>query len=313
VDGRPPEDPEQRSKALVDTVTAASIDAVSLAESTKILKATSPDRAKEKGKMDTIRSLGAVLGILVFLVLMKQKVTDALTAIGAPASLNFYFLFFWALAAAFVGGLGWAVCQHLFPSLSATSCVPTLLVPIQSLGGAREPHGLAALLWPIVTNTPIILLFAFIMERHHLLTRNILALLVCVVLVGFALSSVLFYDLSLFGQQGFRCWLRTRIHHYEELELVLVLIWSAILSIIPFCLVFLGGKLEWWPLVPISGVVQAVAFAVGITSLIVTFFVVAYPSTEFESARGILADLALRISLFFGLILTMIGQGHHPL
>jgi hypothetical protein len=60
----------------------------------------------------------------------------------------------------------------------------------------------------------------------------------------------------------------------------------------------------------VSGVVLAVALMVGITSLVVAFFVVAYPSAEFESARGILAGLALRVSFFFGLVLTMSGQRH---
>jgi hypothetical protein len=259
--------------------------------------------------MEMIRSLGAILGILAFLVLMKQRVTDILAAIDAPASLNFYFLFFWALGAALVGGLGWAVCQRLFPSLTAAGCTPVLSPATLTLGGAREPHGLGAFLWPIVTNIPPILLFAFMMRRYDLLSGSTVARLACVLLAGLALSSLLFYDLPLFGQRGFRCWLRARAWKYEELELVLVLIWSTVLSAIPFSLVRLASKLGWWPIVPISGVVQAVAFAVGITSLIVASFVAAYPNAAFESARGILAGLALRVSLFFGIILTMSRQG----
>jgi hypothetical protein len=153
-------------------------------------------------------------------------------------------------------------------------------------------------------------LFVLIMRRYQLLSANTLASLACVCLVGLALSSAVFYDLPLFGHRGFRCWLRTKPWTYGELELVLVLIWSTVLSAVPFCLVRLASRLGWWPPVPVSGVVLAVALMVGITSLVVAFFVVAYPSAEFESARGILAGLALRVSFFFGLILTMSGQRH---
>jgi hypothetical protein len=258
--------------------------------------------------MDAVHTIGAVLGILVFLVLMKQRVTDALTAIGAPASLNFYFLFFWALCAALVGGFAWAACQRLFPSLTAMACTPVPSAPIPTLGGAREPHGFAALLWPVVTNIPVLLLFALIVWRYHLLAGNTLARLACIWLPSLALSSALFYDLPLFGQRGFRCWLYTVGWEYERLELVLILIWSTVLSAIPFCLVRLASQLRRWPPVPMSGVVTAVVLAVGITSLIVTFFIVAYPGEKFESARGVLAGLALRVSFFFGLILIISGQ-----
>lgn len=255
--------------------------------------------------METIRTLASALGILVFLVLMKQRVSDALAAIGAPASLDFYFLFFWALAAALVGGLAWGACQRLSPSLNARRCSQSPSAPTPTLGGSREPHGIAAWLWPVVTNVPILVLFVFFAVHYQLFGHAAVVRLASVFLLGLSLSSAVFYDLPLFGNRGFRCWLNTRGWRYEVLELALVLIWSTILSVIPFFLVHMASNLGWFPLAPISGMVEAVGLTVGMTSLVVTFFVVTYPNEKFESARGILAGLTLRVSLFLGLVLAM--------
>jgi hypothetical protein len=61
--------------------------------------------------------------------------------------------------------------------------------------------------------------------------------------------------------------------------------------------------------------IEQIALVTGVTTLAVVFCLFALPNTpRFETARGIVAGLALRMSLFFGLIIAHVPlEGVLPL
>jgi hypothetical protein len=253
--------------------------------------------------MDALGKLTGLFAIIIFLFTLKTKVDVALRAIRAPASLNFYFLFFWALAAAIIGGFVWAVCQQAFPSLgSPTVCAGHSTGGSPSLGGSREPHGLAAFLWPVVTNIPSLALMAVLTARYHLfpIRGTIVALLT--VLLALAATSLAFYDIPLFGFKGMRRYLESKHLGYAPTEMYLVLIWSAALSSIPFLSTYAMRTIG--TAVSFTGSLVAIGLTVGLTTSAVGFFVLGYPLPEYESARGVAAGLALRVSVFFGFLVS---------
>lgn len=257
--------------------------------------------------MSVIGQVGSLIGILVFLFTMKHKVDDALAAIKAPPSLSFYFLFFWVVAAALLGGLMWAACQQVFPSLiSSNSCAAAPVNTTPTLGGSREPHGLAAFLWPIVTNIPVMSLLLVLAIKYKFIPVKEVALGSLLMLVFLGVASLFFCDLPLFGYRGFRYYIEARGVDYVKTELYLVIIWSTILAIIPFLGMYGASKFGWivGPARSLVASGAAVGLIVGMTTVSVGFFIAGYPYPVFEAARGTIAGLALRVSLFFGFIIS---------
>ncbi len=256
--------------------------------------------------MKAIEMVIGVIGTLSFLFMMKTTVDTALAAIKAPEKLNFYFLFFWTLAAALLGGLLWAGCQQLLPSITAYSACLELTesVPRLTLGGSREPHGLAALLWPIVTNLPIAILLVLIAWRYALIPVHDAAIFSLVLLASLSVASLIFYDLPIFGFRGFRCYFDAKGYSYKELEMIMVLIWSFLFATISFGALYGSSKFGLFPALSLSikDCSVAIVLLVGVTIFSVGFFIAGYPHPVFESGRGVVAAVALRISLFFGAI-----------
>lgn len=255
--------------------------------------------------MEALKMVIGVVGVLSFLFMMKVKVDDALAAINAPSTLNFYFLFFWALTVAWLGGLLWAGSQQLFPSIiSSRSCENLANDSSLTLGGTKEPHGLAAFLWPIVTNLPVMGLLMLVSWQYNLILIKDAALVSLLVVLSLSVASLIFYDLPLWGNRGFRCYMSAQQLSDQELELYLVLIWSGLLAIVPFVALYGASKFGWLlsSSVSIKGCAIAIGMIVGLTIFSVGFFVSGYSHPSFESARGVVAGVALRVSLFFGII-----------
>lgn len=198
----------------------------------------------------------------------------------------------WIVLLALVGGLlGGAIWQFFW----------------RSLGGATgEPHGIAALLWPVVTNAPTILLL-WLWQRTGLALRAVRvdAHDVLVFLIGLALASWFFYDFPVSGGIGLRHLVYAFPGSFFQREAVLVMLWTSSLA--------LGGFL---PLLvrrlwmakrdtrrSLSFLLRQLALVVGPTSLVVIIFVNIFPSDSYESARGILAGWFLRLGLILGLVL----------
>lgn len=258
--------------------------------------------------MEAIKIVVGFIGIILFLFMMKTKVDDALGAIKAPDTLTFYFLFFWAVTAALLGGLLWAGVQQLFPTIISSSSCNDLTGDLRlTLGGVKEPHGFAAFLWPIVTNLPIVALLILVAWHYKLIPLNATALISLLVLLSLSVASLIFYDLPVFGYRGFRCYMSSKGLSFAELEFYLVLIWSGLLAAIAFLSLYGASKFGWLvsPSITLKGCAIAIGLVVGLTVLFVGFFIGGYPHPAFESARGIVAGVTLRVSLFFGIVTVL--------
>ena len=255
--------------------------------------------------MEAIKMVIGVVSVLLFLFMMKTNVDDALVAIKTPETLTFYFLFFWAVAVALLGGLLWAIFQQLFPSIiSSSSCVDLIDDTKLTIGGSKEPHGFAAFLWPIVTNLPVAVLLMLVAWHYKFIPLKSAAFASLLVLLSLSVASLIFYDFPLFGYRGFRCYMSAKGQSFIKLELYLVLIWSALLAMVPFLTLYGASKSGWLvaPPVSIKNCAIAIGLLVGLTVSSVGFCIAGYPYPAFESARGVVAGVALRISLFFGIV-----------
>jgi TIR domain-containing protein len=198
----------------------------------------------------------------------------------------------WIVLLALVGGLlGGAIWQFFW----------------RSLGGATgEPHGIAALLWPVVTNAPTIFLF-WLWQRTGLALRAVRvdAHDVLVFLIGLALASWFFYDFPASGGIGLRHLVYAFPGSFFQREAVLVMLWTSSLALGGF-LPLLARRL-WMAKRDtrrsLSFLLGQLALVVGPTSLVVIIFVNIFPSGSYESARGILAGWFLRLGLILGLVL----------
>ena len=250
----------------------------------------------------TILSLLAdLLGILGFIMLVKKEIDGAIKSLDLPVEMGFYFLFFWAVLAAFLGGVLWTVLCCLnerYPFMPHSA----------PLGGTEsEPHGSAAVVWALASGVPVVAVPVILNWKYHFTGVRQQMLLYLWFLVGTAVGSVLFCDLRLAGNRGFRIHLEAKKVPFLQREFLLVVIWSALLSILGFLPVALAKAMigvtprDWgaivWPLL------KQVGLCIGLTTLAVAFFILILPDhRKFDAARGIVAGLVLRATLFFGLL-----------
>jgi hypothetical protein len=229
-----------------------------------------------------------------------QRVDDALKAINAPPNLNFFFLFFWAVTSAVVGGLIWGACQQLWRLPATTPGVTS------TLGGSVEPHGVPAFLWAIVTNLPAAAVLMILALKYQYIPPRHAALAMLIMLPSLGLAALSFYDLSLGGNRGFRCYMKTKHMSDQAREFYLSLIWSRLLPFVPLVALYAANKagLLVGPAASLSAGVTAVGLIVALTVASIGFFTAAYPASEFESARGVIAGVVLRVSLFLGFIVS---------
>jgi hypothetical protein len=220
----------------------------------------------------------------------EGRTSEDIPAISNPPRPSFEWP--WIVLLALVGGLlGGAIWQFFW----------------RSLGGATgEPHGIAALLWPVVTNAPTIFLL-WLWQRTGLSLRAVRvdAHDVPVFLIGLALASWFFYDFPTNGGIGLRHLVYTFPGSFFKKETLLVMLWT--------CSLALGGFLpvlvrHLWLAKrdtrrSLSLLLGQVALVVVPTSLVVIVFVNIFPSDSYESARGILAGWFLRLGLILGLVL----------
>ena len=252
--------------------------------------------------MDAIKFVIGLVSILMFLVAIKGKVDEALVIMSTPERLTFYFLFFWATTAVLAGGLLWAGCQYLLPQLVPSDAFEP------SLGGTKEPHGLAALLWPVVTTLPTVVLILTLSSTYRLLPLHVGALVSVLLLVGLVIASLIFYALPPSGRPGVRLYVEAKHLGYVTTEMFLAVVWSALLALIPFSALYAANRLKWimGPGTSLAAVSLAIGVTVVLTAFVVGFFVAGYRIRQYEAARR-LAGVALRVSLFFGLILSSLA------
>jgi len=240
--------------------------------------------------------LADLLGVLGFLVLVKREIDGAIKSLTLPPEMNFYFLYFWALVAAFLGGLFWNGLNRI------------LGLSFYVGGTGSEPHGVAAFIWPVVTNIPTVIILVVLNWKYHFMGTRQQTIVYAAFLLGIAVGSLLFYDLSLCGNRGFRNYFDANNVPFFFKEFGLVVIWSSLLCILGF----LSMGIMRVVVAPAPRDLQVVCWTflkqtglcIGLTTLAVASFLIAFPDQpRFDTARGIVAGLFLRAALFLGLVL----------
>jgi hypothetical protein len=243
--------------------------------------------------------LASILGIFEYMITIREKINRAIDSLRLPKELDFYFLSFFALIAASLGGLFWNWVCGFFGS----DC--------PYVGGTQsEPHGILSIIWPITTLSMVVATLIILNSKFHLMKVREQLLLYFTFLIGITIGSVMFYDLPLSGNSGFRNYFDAINIPYHYKELYLVLIWASLLSACGFLAMGLM-KLKIAPKpVDVHEIVfrfiEQIGLGVGLTTFAVLFCILTFPpdSPRFDTARGIIAGLSLRMSLFFGLIVA---------
>ncbi|MCP3964391.1 MAG: hypothetical protein GY719_41715 [bacterium] len=179
----------------------------------------------------------------------------------------------------------------------------------RGLGGTVEPHGLAALAWPVVTVSPVCLV-AWAFARRSGLT----AIETVGFLVGLVAGSWLFYDLPIGPHQGARYALESLNWSPVRTEALLVLIWSTTLSICAsLCASITRTLVEKRSVTAAKhDLFPAMAVPIVTVCIPVWVYISIFPTSEFEAARGVIAGIALRVGLGLGLVLPFLTSLSRP-
>ncbi len=241
-----------------------------------------------KNKSELVQVLASLISIIGFVASGIPIINNWIDSLRPPTTLTFYFLAFWALVAAALGGLFWNFLNRATPTLGGTS---------------SEPHGKAAIIWPITTNVPIVLTLVILNWKYRFTSIPYQLLLYGAFLIGVTIGSLIFYDFPFRGKKGFRNYFDSANRSYFSKEFWLVVLWSLLLSSLGFLAMGLTKLIVARVSDFLTPLLQ-IGFCVGLTTSAVVFFLLVFPDQpRFDSARGIIAGLALRMTLFFGLLL----------
>jgi hypothetical protein len=275
---------------------------------------------------ETLEVLGGIigivasfLGIIQFTITYKREIDSWIESAKLPSEVNFYFLLLWGLVASSVGGILWIIVNRLNEIYHFMGSSP------YSGGNQSEPHGTAAILWPAITITPLIITIFLLNGRYaftkvseqHLLSMLLLnrstynkgfntVLMLLAFLLGATVGSILFYDIPIFSSIGFRNYFDSRQTPYLIKEFFLVLIWSFLLSMLGFLFAYIAHRLltpQSINPIRVSTLIKQVGLCVGLTTLAVALCLLFPDRERFDTARGIVAGLVLRTTLFFGLLI----------
>ena len=181
-----------------------------------------------------------------------------------------------ALTAAALGGILWNVTNLLFSWTYHTG------------GPNNEPYGLSAVLWGILSLTPVILL-AEIYAKKPFPASNALVQLAAYLAVG-GLSALVFYS------GGIRSFLESHVRSYEIREVIIVLLYAALISLPPYAALRVLGKTVQ------AGKATAIhiVLPIGLSLMAVLLsFLIRRPEVEVAGIRGLLVGLLMRTGMFF--------------
>lgn len=216
---------------------------------------------------------------------------------------SLYLLCFWSAVAAAVGGVLWNLLNRL-------NQVHAFMGQSAFVGGmGSEPHGLAVVIWALANTLPVVCTLVILGSTYGFLNVRREAVFAAAFLVGIVVASLIFYDFPLKGHRGFRECLRVTSLSFVSREFCLALIWSSILAVGGF-----GARLlfrlafdrmsKQLPVTPLFVVPSGITIV--LTTLSVLLFILVFPDEpRFETARGIVAGLVLRMSIFFGLFIGL--------
>jgi hypothetical protein len=201
-----------------------------------------------------------------------------------------YVLFFWALGAAALGGL------------LANFALPGLLDSPHA-----TPHGRAALALPLLSLLPIFLVLYRFNVRLRLLDPWLQSGLFTGFLAGETVASWLFYDLPGTGLAGAWLLLRSLDLPFVVEELVLVVLWSGLLSGLGF-LGLAGAAVvsrftrERAGAIPWGVLARQVGLCLAVTTVVVMVMVLVFPLEGHASGRVFVGGTVYRVMLFFGIL-----------
>ncbi|MBN1651862.1 MAG: hypothetical protein JW857_11075 [Bacteroidales bacterium] len=202
-----------------------------------------------------------------------------------PIKAGFVIRFLAALAAGVLGGAIWTMIFR------------------RGLGGSSaEPHLMDALMWGLVTNIPVVLALIILNIFYRFSEfRKIWFTTICYLLV-MALSGFIFYDIRLSDHIGFRQYLEFKLTSFMVREILLVIIWSALCSLLPlFAISHFVLKRVNIAKVYLK-VFQMSFLTILITTMCVSFYLFFLPHDPmFDAGRGVVAGVALRVMLFMSL------------
>jgi len=263
-----------------------------------------------------VLSLLAIVGIII---IGKKEIDRWIDGWELSAELNFYFLSLYSLIAAVLGGVIWY-------GLNRVNDWHQIFGPSPYVGGTIEPHGIAAIIWLVATNTPVISTLCILgwkylgweddsTERWHQFV------LYSVFLLGIIGGSWIFYNLPL-DKSGLRNYL-TSLNVFSPFfkECVLALLWSFLTSFFGFfsfgLVKFIAFERRGFKIL-----LKQTGLSIGLTALLTTLsvfcFLLAFTDplsgqSGFAIARGILAGLTLRMTLFLGLLVSTNKMNAGPL
>lgn len=251
--------------------------------------------------LETIGLVASILGIIQFIKSYKDEIDSWIDSLKLPSEVNFYFFAFYAIVAASLGGVFWNTFNRI-------NDIYIFMGPSAYVGGTgSEPHGIAIIIWAITTHLPLAIILIFLNRKYRFVGFRKQIWLYTGFLVGVSIGGHLFYDLPLWGSRGFRFYFDAKNMSFFQKELGLVVIWSSLLSICGFLLM---GLVKVWQNPSDDKkffsnlLLKQVGLCIGLTTLAVVFFILAFPDQpRFEAARGIIAGLVIRSSLFFGIVL----------
>lgn len=240
--------------------------------------------------------LADTIGIFFAVLFIKNQIDGAIADLKFPVELNFYFLFFWAFFASMFGGFLWNIFNRAVGMRAY-------------LGGRRfEPRRKETVLWSVIPNLVVALVLVILNLEYSFVPMGEQIFLYATFLLGTVIGSMMFYDLPISQQVGFRNYFNEKHMTHLMKEFLLVVIWSTLLStgflalnFIKF--LFFRDSAAGWMF--ITSFLRQTGLCVGLSTLAVTFFLLAFPEQpRMETARGVVAGLFLRIGFFFGLLLA---------
>lgn len=169
-------------------------------------------------------------------------------------------------------------------------------------GSKHEPYGFPAFIWGFITNTPVIL-FAILIAYEYSVSSFDRAIAIASTTFWYALFSGL--GAYLFYHYQFRQYIETKKLSYGSQELIIVAIWSIILSA-STCIPLLLQSFMHSSIINARLSLLQIPFALllSVSSVIASFFV-ARSTAAVELLRGVFTGIALRAGLFIALLIAL--------
>ena len=184
----------------------------------------------------------------------------------------------------------------------------------KTIGDKGEPHGKSSIGWGIITNITTILMFIFIGIKLFSVPFSNLMILSISLLIGFSIGSWIFYSLPL-RTKGLRKSIeeitqkQTKRNKLFWSEFWLALIWSLILSIPSFLLFQVAKYVLYQQTISrlLITFLKQTTLIIGSNCLVIWCFIIIYPSIRKHAmARGLIAGITLRTTLFMALFINLI-------